>query len=269
MRVVEYFCRGKSSQSACEDRLVMTGNHLAVIDGVSSKYAGKIDGESTGEIGARLAAEAIGRLPAEAGREEILAGLTEAFAAFYRDHDFPGERRAQGPQAVCAIYSVHRRTLWLIGDAQMMIDGELITNPKPSDLILARMRALAAATQTENGVAREEALTFAREAILPWILRATCFANRETEDFGYAVVNGEPIPPSLVIERRLPPGAHEVVLASDGYPMLAPTLAESEAALRRCLRADPACLRLNPQTKGRLPGQESFDDRCYLRFMTE
>lgn len=57
----------------------------------------------------------------------------------------------------------------------------------------------------------------------------------------------------------------EVVLASDGYPQLCPTLAESEAALRRQLDDDPFCIRTFKATKGRMVGNQSFDDRAYLR----
>ena len=61
-------------------------------------------------------------------------------------------------------------------------------------------------------------------------------------------------------------GAEMVVLASDGYPILRPTLAESETALKKALQDDPLMCRGWPSTKGLGPGRLSCDDRSYIRF---
>ena len=58
----------------------------------------------------------------------------------------------------------------------------------------------------------------------------------------------------------------EVVLSTDGYPAPAPTLAQAEAELAELLIRDPLRIdRAHPGTKGRRPGQASFDDRAYVR----
>ena len=59
---------------------------------------------------------------------------------------------------------------------------------------------------------------------------------------------------------------NEVVLASDGYPFLKPTLAESEAALLHLIAHDPQCIHDFIATKGLVAGNKSFDDRTYIRF---
>jgi hypothetical protein len=56
-----------------------------------------------------------------------------------------------------------------------------------------------------------------------------------------------------------------VVLASDGYPRLMPTLKECEEQIRYILEKDPLCFRDNPRTKGVMHGMTSFDDRAYWR----
>ena len=58
----------------------------------------------------------------------------------------------------------------------------------------------------------------------------------------------------------------EIVLASDGYPRLFPSLAETEAFLAKLLEEDPLCYKQYRSTKGRYAGNISFDDRAYLRF---
>jgi len=59
--------------------------------------------------------------------------------------------------------------------------------------------------------------------------------------------------------------AKEIILASDGYPFLKPTLAESEEALRQLLERDPLLIRDFKATKAWMEGRESFDDRTYVR----
>ena len=58
----------------------------------------------------------------------------------------------------------------------------------------------------------------------------------------------------------------DIILASDGYPFLKPTLAESENALAAQLDSDPLCIRSFKATKGLASGNKSFDDRSYVRF---
>ncbi len=80
-------------------------------------------------------------------------------------------------------------------------------------------------------------------------------------------MNGFPIHPGHVIILPVPPHS-QIVLASDGYPALKETLAESEAALRELIKNDPLCFRENMGTKGLVKGNDSFDDRTYIRFDT-
>ena len=84
----------------------------------------------------------------------------------------------------------------------------------------------------------------------------------------YTVIDGTPIYmngiKTIDVSR-----AREIVLATDGYPFLKPTLAESEAALRELLRQDPMLVSLYQATKGIMQGNCSFDDRAYLRVKIE
>ena len=106
----------------------------------------------------------------------------------------------------------------------------------------------------------------ARAQIEPWILKATAFANKAGNSYGYSVLNGGEIPEELVKVIRLSEGEHEILLASDGYPVLKPTLQQSEQELERIMKDDPQCCRLYESTKGLKPGNKSFDDRTYVRF---
>ena len=57
-----------------------------------------------------------------------------------------------------------------------------------------------------------------------------------------------------------------MVLASDGYPCLCDTLAESERLLSDLLHSDPLCIGTHCATKGWMEGSFSFDDRSYISF---
>ena len=59
----------------------------------------------------------------------------------------------------------------------------------------------------------------------------------------------------------------EIVLASDGYPFLEPTLAASEVALAEQIANDPQNIHSFIATKGIVEGNKSFDDRTYIRFV--
>lgn len=65
----------------------------------------------------------------------------------------------------------------------------------------------------------------------------------------------------------IPSSSSEIVLASDGYPFLKPTLAASEAALAEQIANDPQNIRSFIATKGIVEGSKSFDDRTYIRFV--
>jgi glycerophosphoryl diester phosphodiesterase len=58
-----------------------------------------------------------------------------------------------------------------------------------------------------------------------------------------------------------------VILASDGYPELFDTLQETEEHLQKIIQEDPLCYKLQSLTKAVYPGQCSYDDRSYIRFV--
>ena len=99
--------------------------------------------------------------------------------------------------------------------------------------------------------------------ILPGMTRAGP-ANQD-RPYGYDVLDGFAIHSHHVSVYPVPPQT-QVVLASDGYPVLKDTLAESEKSLDELLQKDPQCLRENRGTKGLVKGNQSFDDRTYVRF---
>jgi len=73
------------------------------------------------------------------------------------------------------------------------------------------------------------------------------------------------VPPSLVVVHGVPDDVDHLVLASDSYPDIRPTLSGGEALLARLLTQDPWCVGPLMGTKGVTKEQISYDDRAYLR----
>ena len=133
-------------------------------------------------------------------------------------------------------------------------------NPKPSEQILAEERA---AIIRSSPLPHDHFLDddTARQAIIPHMLETMQNQNRT-----YSVIDGFPIPEQHVRVVTLDFQPWEIVLASDGYPFLCPTLAESEARLDHQRTTDPLNIGDFKATKAFAHGNNSFDDRAYIRF---
>lgn len=165
--------------------------------------------------------------------------------------------------ASAVVYSRLRREIWMIGDCQCLINGELCENPKPYEQMLAEQRAVKVREMLAEGRTPEEILANdeARASIIPRMLE-----EMKNQNVTYAVIDGFPIPQQLVPVITLDFQPWEIVLASDGYPQLAPTLAETEALLDEQRASDPLNIGRFKATKSFVIGNNSFDDRSYIRF---
>ncbi|MBW3089975.1 hypothetical protein [Bifidobacterium miconisargentati] len=207
------------------------------------------------------------------------------YAVFERE---PVERL----QANVVVYSARHHEAWLYGDCQIMVNGVQTPTVKRVDELLGELRTFVtlalrernvrnyAPSDVASGTPASSSPDFApdslsdsssgssdpaRDMILPFLRLQSQFANQRGP-YGYFVFDGFTDPTYPIRAIPVHPG-DEVVLASDGYPLLRPTLAESEAELRRLRHDDPALINEYRSTKGFTPGLDSFDDRTYLRFV--
>lgn len=209
--------------------------------------------------------------------EEFCDGLTKHIAQQYESHHGDISHRsikciwqhlAVHPEerltASCVIYSRAKQQIWLIGDCQCLIDGRLYDNPKPCETAIAQQRATVAHELIACGKATTESLCSddtARRAIIPMLIE-----SMKAQNIDYPVIDGFPIPKHLVRVVCLESGHHTIVLASDGYPFLEPTLDASEKRLTMQLKSDPLNIGTFKATKAFMKGNNSFDDRAYIRF---
>jgi hypothetical protein len=255
VEVVERFVLGKRADPAlCEDAIVVTAAHAAVVDGATDVSGRRYDGVTGGRWAMAACVEAVRALPAGVDAYAAVEALTRALAG-------PDEPANERPSASVTIYSAARREVWQVGDVGFRYAGMSGRPPrKLVDEVAAAFRAAVIAAEAAAGtpVVGDPGRAAARA-----LIGRQGFLRNTLGPYGYAAVDGRPVPRSLVVVREVPDG--ELVIASDGYPVIEATLAESEATLARLLEADPACVDELKGTKGLRDGQVSFDDRAYLR----
>lgn len=261
MEIIESYVQGKLGQpQLCEDGYVVTDHFAAVVDGSTSKV-----GAHGGLQAMRLTLTAIRSLPPAADKEEVLRRLTAAIAV----HNPPQAATQAAYRLTCsaALYSRHWHTVWLIGDCQCRVGGRTYTHPKLVDRVLTQARCDAVRYLLDHGTSAESLRRndLGRALIMDALREQTNFQNDPNpfNPFRYPVIDGRPIDPDAVPAIPLGP-ARRLILASDGYPVLADTLRDTEAGLRRLLQADPLCIGPNAATKCWMEGTESFDDRAFL-----
>lgn len=289
MKIIESSIIGKKSPEACEDGMVVTDDFIAVIDGSTSKTPKHFNPDmKNGRYAMMLISEYIWEeLKADASVDDFCQGVTayiynkvyEKLGVEERLKEHPEERLT----ASAILYSRTRNEVWMVGDCQAIIDGKLYENGKPYEQEIARKRV----ELIEQGLSPAEA----RKQIEPLLIKAMLSGQNQT----YTVIDGFPIyregvkvvsvsasssvqdsvpasdsvpcSDSASASGTIPSSSSEIVLASDGYPFLKPTLAASEAALAEQIANDPQNIRSFIATKGIVEGNKSFDDRTYIRFV--
>ena len=291
MKIIESSIIGKKSPEACEDGMVVTDDFIAVIDGSTSKTPKHLNPDmKNGRYAMMLISEYIREeLKADASVDDFCLGVTayiynkvyEKLGVEERLKEHPEERLT----ASAILYSRTRNEVWMVGDCQAIIDGKLYENGKSYEQEIARKRV----ELIEQGLSPAEA----RKQIEPLLIKAMLSGQNQT----YTVIDGFPIyregvkvvsvsdscsvqdsvpasdsvpcSDSASASGTIPSSSSEIVLASDGYPFLKPTLAASEAALAEQIANDPQNIHSFIATKGIVEGNKSFDDRTYIRFSVE
>lgn len=289
MKIIESSIIGKKSQEACEDGMVITDDFIAVIDGSTSKTPKHLNPDmKNGRYAMMLISEYIREeLKADASVDDFCQGVTAYI--YHKVYEKLGveERLKEHPEerltASAILYSRTRNEVWMVGDCQAIIDGKLYENGKPYEKEIARKRV----ELIEQGLSPAEA----RKQIEPLLIEAMLSGQNQT----YTVIDGFPIyregvkvvsvSDSCSVQDSVPASdsvpcsdsisasgtifvsSSEIVLASDGYPFLKPTLAASEAALVEQIANDPQNIHSFIATKGIVEGNKSFDDRTYIRFV--
>lgn len=307
MKIIESSIIGKKSPAACEDGMVVTDDFIAVIDGSTSKTPKHLNPDmKNGRYAMMLISEYIQEeLKADASVDDFCQGVTayiynkvyEKLGVEERLKEHPEERLT----ASAILYSRTRNEVWMVGDCQAIIDGKLYENGKPYEEKIARKRV----ELIEQGLSPAEARKQIEPLLIKAMLSGQNQTYTVIDGFpiyreGVKVVSvsdsssvqgsvsssdsssvqdsvsssdscsvQDPVScsGSASASDTIPSSSSEIVLASDGYPFLKPSLAASEAALAEQIANDPQNIRSFIATKGIVEGNKSFDDRTYIRFV--
>lgn len=307
MKIIESSIIGKKSPAACEDGMVVTDDFIAVIDGSTSKTPKLLNPDmKNGRYAMMLISEYIREeLKTDASVDEFCQGVTayiynkvyEKLGVEERLKEHPEERLT----ASAILYSRTRNEVWMVGDCQAIIDGKLYENGKPYEEKIARKRVELIEQGLSPAEARKQIEPLLIKAMLSGqnqtytvidgfpiyregvkvvsVSDSSSFQGSVSSSDSSSVQDSVSSSDSCSVQDpvscsgsasasdTIPSSSSEIVLASDGYPFLKPTLAASEAALAEQIANDPQNIRSFIATKGIVEGNKSFDDRTYIRFV--
>ncbi len=267
----QYIASKTGDMATCEDAIYIGPHFVAVIDGATSKIERRWHGETGGKMAAKIIAQTLEHMPYDASSEQAIEIITAAIQRFYVEHDALEQVTAEPVQRLIAsavIVSMFRGEVWFVGDCQCLLDDVHINPRKQVDMITAEARAMYLESELLRGVTLEELQQHdtGRAFIMPLLTRQSMFQNNPSAGiYDYTVIDGFPVPVEAIQVYHIPEETQTIVLASDGYPVLKPTLSESEEALEAILQEDPLLFREYKSTKGVQAGNISFDDRAYVR----
>ena len=213
-----------------------------------------------------LVSRYIRKMPKDITCSQFMKGVTAYIRKHYKKSMLP--RLAEHPEdrltASVIVFSRLQREIWMIGDCQCIVGEIFYDNPKPYEAELAAMRADEVRRLLSQGITQEELCRndIARPVIIPRMIE-----TMKQQNVTYSVVDGFPIDTRHIKVITLDFQPWDIILASDGYPFLRSTLAESEQLLQHQHIRDP--LNIGPDflaTKAFHPDFNSFDDRAYIRF---
>lgn len=278
-KVTEFIAAKDGNPQNCEDAITVTASFACVVDGATSKTKRMWGRKTGGQKAAQIICETLDSIPKDevVNKVELFGLFTVKIGELYRQQDSLFETVEKNPwermTASAVVYSKHHRQVWMVGDCQCLIDGKLFLNSKDVDRVLAETRAFILELEIMKDRNTKEAEKIAelrrndpgRAFIYPLLAEQSYFQNSpEPNAYSYGVIDGFQLDECYI--KTIEVGnAEYIILASDGYPQLFPTLEETEANLKSLLAEDPLCFRKLKSTKGVLPGNDSYDDRAYLK----
>jgi serine/threonine protein phosphatase PrpC len=283
MQVVEHELQSKSGKSLdeCEDGFVVTPAFACVVDGATSPTGRRWTPShlTGGQWAARILCRAVEEdLVEEMSPSDIVAALTESLHTAYQQESGALRIMQESPEeratASLVIFSARLRKVILVGDCQVaLVDerGHIVSHHQPAryiDTVTSEARAMFWQAEQLSSQNSEVIGDPGRELIHPLLVRQRRFQNNKDAPtpYRYWAMDGFPIEAEGIHIVDVGDSVKEVILASDGYPALYPTLQETEWNLREIINEDPMMVGIrHKSTKGVLKGAESFDDRTYLR----
>ena len=271
MVVVEKFLRARTDDiSTCEDAIYVNGDFACVIDGATSQSNLQWEEMRPGRFASKLILEGIESFSKMITDDQAVEKLTGIIATEYRKRSMYEHMRKNASDRLAAsmvMYSNYLSEIWMLGECQCALDGNVIVNRNPFSDLLAEVRSLYLKIELSSGMTVDELveLDTGRKYILPLLRGQSLFQNKPGTKFAYGVLDGFDLDRQFIKRIAVPEETQSIVLASDGYPLLLSTLEETEGALRTITQEDPLLIEAYKSTKGMTRSGSSFDDRAYLK----
>ena len=284
MKIIEQFIKGKKNRlKTCEDGLFTGSFMAAVIDGVTPKSRYLWQGKTSGCYAKDILLAFLGKIQ----RSELKSQTPEEFFSLLDRQlaiasGMPARKAGAGnsdsgvlrftdyPRASIILYNDICREIWAYGDCQCAVNGRVYTHEKEIDRLNAGLRAFCLEYELQKGKTIEELAQLpadpGRTAIEENLKLQMAFENKNIP-FGYPVLNGQGIAPSMIKVYPVKSGGRDPAGQRTGILCWGGTLEESEKELQRILKEDPLCFRAYRSTKGKKSCNISFDDRAYCRIL--
>lgn len=267
MRVIDRFTASRSPGLESEDMIQLTQNYAAVVDGAGDPGKRLWRDHSLGWHAASVLCDEIANLEPALAPGQIIGKLTA------RLRSLRGELTAAGygspsPAANIVLLSRARREIVRVGDCSFAIDGQAYNSPPKAFeqlLIDVRRLILVAGLNAEHPISQ---LNHDIEQANRTLYKYQELCQNSSHRFSFGVIDGNYVRPEDIEVTPLGLGDHEIVLTSDGYPIVLPTLKDTELALAEILKRDPLLIDEYPQIRARNEGG-SFDDRSFIRLAVQ
>ena len=263
-QIVETFSLGKNkNQDLNEDGLFINDKLIAVIDGTTDKQNISINNQSGGVVAKNLIIKKLNDFSGEENSTSIIKILIE-----YLAKEIPLEIYGK-ISATVIILNLIKKEIIIFGDSKLLIDNCEIDNSKEIDSVISYKRANIIKELLKEGYNEEDLLKYdlSREKIKVDLINQLQYENKQGT-YGYGVITNDlkDIDNVESFIKVIPlNSAKEVVMASDGYPILLNSLKRSEYELNKVIRNDPLCYKQFKSTKGVYNDLNSFDDRTYIK----
>ncbi|MCM0647904.1 hypothetical protein NBE98_05900 [Clostridium swellfunianum] len=274
MKVIESFIMSKTGVlEQCEDKIFISNDFLAVIDGATSKSSFRWNGKTSGAIAGEIIGDTLKQSECDITLDLLIFRINNAIKDIYEESkgiNYFINNPVDRITACMIIYSKFHNQIWIIGDCKCSINSVQYENVKKVDTILAEARALFIELQLLRGKSIEELIAedLGRGFIMNLLKEQYILQNNSLSQYSYGVIDGFEINSESI---KIIDGIEKssmIILASDGYFSLKEDLFQTEQHLKAVLAEDPLLIGKYKSTKGLVKGNVSFDDRALIRFIT-
>lgn len=266
-KIIEKSVIPKDPTRGSEDAIFESDWCVAVLDGHSGRGNHALyEGRTLGQIAVSAGLEAFSRMAPTTSVRSIVETLSAAVRTALSGYPIKNPR----PGFVFVAFLLERGIIFRVGDCQALVGTMPFQGELAVDTVIAGARSALLRSLLCNGESldRLRAFDVSQDMVSTLIENwQPQFCNATHSVFGYGDVNGGVIHPLHIARCDVGQSDAQVVLASDGYPELRHTLAETEAHLRFVLERDPLCISVWPCVHGVRSGCDRSDDCAYVRLV--